>query len=307
MPSRYPKSLRYALPLGGALVSGALGVAAYTTHALHAPRRRTWQDEFIFTPWEVQVPHERVEFAASDGVTLRGWWFPREETDHVVIACTGHRGAKHELLGIGSALWRAGNNVLLFDFRGCGDSDIAPLSLAHNELPDARAAIHFVRERLPSARVGMIGYSMGAAVSILVAADDPTVRVVVADSSFATIHDVIAHAFRRHRLPARPIVELTDLLNRWRHGYPLGAVRPVDAVGRLAPRPILIIHGGDDGITPVENAHRLFSAAGEPKEQWVVDGARHCGAYFADRQMYVERVTAFINRALSTRETYAAL
>src|SRR5947209_11575720 len=137
MIHRLARPLRYALPVGGALLSGAVGIAAYTTHVLHTPRRKTWQDEFIFTPWEVQVPHEPVEFPSEDGVKLRGWWFPREGTDSVVIGCTGHRGAKHELLGIGSALWRAHNNVLLFDFRSCGDSDPAPLSLAHNELQDA--------------------------------------------------------------------------------------------------------------------------------------------------------------------------
>ena len=244
------------------------------------------------------MPHERVSFAAADGVTLRGWWLPRAETTKVVIACTGHRGVKQELLGIGSALWRAGNNVLLFDFRGCGESDPAPLSLAHHEIPDARAAIEFVTERMSDARIGIIGYSMGAAVAILVAADNPGVRVVVSDSAFATIRDVIAFAFRRRRLPVYPMLELTDLFTRWWHGYPFAAVRPLDAVARLAPRPILFIHGGADRMTPVDNAYQLYEAARQPKQLWVVPGARHCGAYFADRQEYARRVTEFVQNAL---------
>ncbi len=301
MTSRVARQLRYAVPIGGALVSGAVGIAAYTAHILNKPRRRTWRDDFAFTPWEVRVPHERVEFTAQDGVVLRGWWFPCADTDHVIIGCTGHRGSKSELLGIGSALWRAHNNVLLFDFRGCGDSDPAPLSLAHKELPDARAAIDFAQHRMPGARIGLIGYSMGAAIAILVAAGDPSVRVVVADSSFTSIHDVIAFAYSRYRLlPVRPIVLLTDLINRWRHGYPFGAVRPIDVIGRIAPRPLLIIHGGKDGVTPVANAHRLYAAAGEPKDLWIVDDARHCGAYFLDREEYVRRVTGFFEHWLPT-------
>jgi len=182
MRSRLTKPLRYALPVGAALTSGALGIAAYTAHNLNKPRKHTWRDEFAFTPWEVQVPYEPVTFVASDGVTLRGWWFPRPQTDHVVIGLTGHRGVKQDLLGIGSALWREGNNVLLFDFRGCGESDMAPLSLAYNELPDARAAIAFALECVSNARIALFGYSMGSSVAILVAAACADVRVVVADS-----------------------------------------------------------------------------------------------------------------------------
>jgi uncharacterized protein len=289
---------RYLLSLGGAFAAGAAAVALYTTRELNRPNRRTWLDEFTFSPFELQVPHEPVSFRSEDGVTLRGWWFPRPETAGVVIACTGHRRAKHELLGIGSALWRAGNNVLLFDFRGCGESDDAPLSAGHRELPDARAAVQFARERLPGARVGMIGYSMGGAVAIAAAAAEPAVRAVVADSAYASLREVIAHAYRARRLPARPFLDLSDALNRWRYGYPFAALRPVDVVGRIAPRPLLLIHGGADGLAPVEHAHRLYAAAGEPKELWIVEGARHCGAYFADRQAYVARVADFFARAL---------
>ncbi|GAC1627075.1 MAG: alpha/beta hydrolase [Chloroflexota bacterium] len=299
MKPRAIHRLRYVLPLGGALASGALGVAAYTSHVINRPRRATWRDDFTFTPWEVQVPHDVVDFETADGVRLRGWWLTRPESARTVICCTGHRGLKQDLLGIGTGLWRAGNNVLLFDFRGCGDSDLVPLSLAYHELLDARAAIRFVQERNPGAHIGLVGYSMGAAVSILVAAEDPSIRVVVADSSFATMRDVVAFAIRRHRLPAHPIVGLSDLFNYWRHGYRFSAVKPIDAIGRMAPRPVLIIHGEEDSVTPVDNAYRLFEAAREPKELWVVPGARHCGAYFAHRQTYVRRVSEFVGRSLA--------
>src|SRR5207248_1496142 len=121
-----------------------------------------------------------------------------------------HRGSKPDMLGIGSYLWRAGNNVLLFDFRGCGESDPSPISLAHHEVNDARAAVQFVRARIPEARIGMLGFSMGAAVTILVAAADTGVRAVVADSSFTSIRDVVAHHMRRHRLPPS-VVPLADI------------------------------------------------------------------------------------------------
>jgi fermentation-respiration switch protein FrsA (DUF1100 family) len=51
-------------------------------------------------------------------------------------------------------------------------------------------------------------------------------------------------------------------------------------------------------MIPVDHAHELFAAAGEPKELWIVPETRHCGAYFRERAEYVERVTRFFQRAL---------
>jgi fermentation-respiration switch protein FrsA (DUF1100 family) len=275
------------------MVTGAIGVAALVARRINGTRRPGGMDDYVFSPWELEVPHEAVEFRADDGITLRGWWFPRPDTDRVIIGCPGHRRGKHDLLGIGSGLWRAGNNVLLFDFRGCWDSDPAPQSLAYKEIPDLRAAVRYAHGRVADARVGIVGYSMGAAVAILVAARDPSVSVVVADSSFATMREVIAQALRRRRFPAHPLLSLTDLYNRWHYGYPFAAVRPIDAVPRISPRPILLIHGGRDNVTPVQHAYQLYAAAGEPKELWVVEDAAHCGAYFVNRSQYVKKVSEF--------------
>ena len=294
----YSRPLRLALPVGGIVLSGALSIAAYTARSLNTPRRKSEMDGFTFTPWEVQVPYESVEFVTEDGVTIRGWWFPRQESNQVVVGCTGHKGVKSDLLGIGSGLWRAGNNVLLFDFRGCGESDAASPSLAHNELPDARAAVLYAQRRLPGARLGLIGYSMGAAVAILVAATDSSIRAVVADSSFLGMREVVGHAFTRFRLPPLPMLGLTDTVNRWRYGYRFAAVRPLDVVRRVSPRPILLIHGEDDRIVPVEHARHLYDVAGESKELWITAGTPHCGTYFDNREHYVRKVSDFFDRGL---------
>lgn len=299
-PASFPRRiLRYGLLLSGAVTTTALGIASYSAGVLNRPNRQSHVDGYTFSPWELQAPFEAVSFQTADGLTLRGWWLPSEGSDRVAIGLTGHRGAKHDLLGIGTALWRAHNNVLLFDFRACGESDRAPLSLAHYELADVRAALAYVRHRIPGARVGIVGYSMGASLAILAAAEDPGIAAVVADSPFASISDVVAFAFRRRRLPAPPLVALTDIVNRLRYGYRFNAVRPVDAVSAIAPRPLLLIHGTDDTVIPVQHAYDLAARLPGKTTLWVLPGVQHCGAYFADREEYVRRVTTFIDTAMS--------
>jgi uncharacterized protein len=291
------KPLRYALPVGGALLAGAVSVAAYTAYTISGPRRIV--PGYTFSPYEVNVDHESISFETEDGLTIRGWWFDRPESRNVVIGLTGHRGDKTALLGIGSGLWRDGFNVLLFDYRGCGDSDHGPQSLAHHELRDARAALRYAEQRRPDGHVAVIGYSMGAAIAIRLAAEQPSIRAVVADSPFATMREVVAHAYQRRRVPSRPLLDLADALTRWRYGYPFEAVRPLDAVSQIAPRPLLLIHGTADQVIPVAHSRRLYEAAGEPKELWEFADVAHCGGYFVDRSAYVSRVAAFFREGLA--------
>jgi fermentation-respiration switch protein FrsA (DUF1100 family) len=144
---------------------------------------------------------------------------------------------------------------------------------------------------------------MGGAVSLLVAAEEPRIQAVVADSSFATMRDVVAFAYQRRRLPAIPAIQLADVINRRRYGYGYAAVEPIRSIGSLSPRPVLLIHGDRDLTIPVEHSQRLFEAAGEPKELWIIPGAGHCGGYFAGRQEYVSRVASFFADALAEDRT----
>ena len=287
-----------------AAAGGLLGAAWYVSTRVSPQPRRTYHDAYVMTPWELDLPFEEVSFASADGLRLRGWWLPQERPRGVIVGCHGHAGRKDELLGIGSRCWRAGYSVLLFDFRGRGDSDPWPQTLVSREVDDLRAALAFARGRAPGQRLALIGYSMGAAVALLAAPTEADVAAVVADSSFTSGRDIVAHALRQQvRLPVGALVRATDAVVWRRHGYRFSQARPLDAIGRLAPRPVLIIHGAADTVTPVEHARRLYAAAGEPRELWIVAGVDHCGAYFADRPEYCRRVVGFFDQYLGSIES----
>jgi uncharacterized protein len=299
-------ALAAGVALGGtALAAGGvlLGAAAYAAAVLNERIPDGLIERYTFSPYETQVRgYEEVSFATADGVRLAGWWLPRPETNRLVIGLAGHRSRKDSLLGIGSGLWRAGNNVLIFDWRSRGQSDVAQHSLAYYELRDAEAALAYGRSRMPDSRVGLIGYSMGASIAILLAAREPLVRAVVADSPFTGIAEVVAAGVMRHRLPARLVTSIADALTGWRYGYRFGDVRPIEAVAAVSPRPLLIVHGEADTVIPADHARALYAAAAEPKQLWLFPGAEHCGGYFVDRPHYVARAAEFFERALGGGE-----
>jgi fermentation-respiration switch protein FrsA (DUF1100 family) len=297
--SKTHTSRRWPQIVGGAAVTtllGGLAVGNYVVEQLTRPQPDDPMAQFTFTPWELQIPCEDLAFPTRGGAhDVRGWWLPQPDSDRVVIACGGYRGNKADMLGISSRLWQAGNNVLLFDYYGHGAQTGVPVTLAFRETLDFLGAVDYAATRLPQARIGVIGFSMGAAIAIMGAARDARVRVVVADSPFATHRDVVAANFRRRvpALPADPFLRIADILLGRRAGYHFREVEPLSEVQRIAPRPLLIIHSTGDAVIPYHESERLYAAAGTPKELWIVDDVPHCGAYFLDRDAYCRRVTKF--------------
>ncbi|NLT29758.1 MAG: alpha/beta hydrolase, partial [Propionibacterium sp.] len=102
--------------------------------------------------------------------------------------------------------------------------------------------------------------------------------------------------YRRYRIPGT-FLPVADAVNRVRYGYRFAQVRPIDVIGRIAPRPMLLLHGTDDRVIPYEHAHRLVEAAGPGAAELVTfDGVDHCGGYFTDRPGYIALVDEFLRR-----------
>ncbi len=289
--------LAASLAAPAALGLASLALVEYVTAQLTGPSPRT-DTAYTWTPFETGVAWEDVQIPTQGGALLHGWLLPQEAGGPAVLACGGYRGRRSDLLGIASYLWRRGFAVLLFDYRGHGDHAGEPVTLGYRELEDARAALAFLRQRLPGSPLGVLGYSMGAAIAIMVAAREPDVRAVVADSPFTSQREIVAWHVQRKLGPLTgPVLAMVDRQLYKRYGYRFRDVEPLRDVVHIAPRPLLVIHGSYDTVVPLEHAQRIYTAAGEPKELWITDTI-HCGAYFQDRPGYCARVTAFLERAL---------
>jgi fermentation-respiration switch protein FrsA (DUF1100 family) len=291
---------------GGALLAG-MGIGYATAHVLTAPQRPGAYDDYTISPYETGADFEDIAFKPRSGdYQLHGWWLRRPESKQVIIGCHGYRGGKFELVGIGTALWRAGFNVLLFDFHGHRPGHSGPVTLGYATTEDILGAVDYARWRVPDGVLGIIGYSMGASAAIIATARCPDIRAVVADTPFSTHDAVLAHGVKRIlHLPgkrasrlAHLTVWIADLFLQRLAGYRGRDVEPVREVAAIAPRPVLIIQGSEDHISPLEQGEAVYTAARPPKELWIAQGAEHCGAYFQNRAAYGDRVTRFFVRAL---------
>jgi fermentation-respiration switch protein FrsA (DUF1100 family) len=269
---------------------------------LFVPKRADPMDDFMFTPWEFQADYEEIDLTTVDGVAFGAWFFRQTGSRQVIVISPGHKGRRQDVLGIAVALWRKGFNVLCYSYRGMPASDRTLVTMGVREVQELAQAIAFSRRRVRNARIGLLGYSMGAVVSLLGAAGDPSVEALVLDSPYSDLGQVLRENVRRHALlPGAPFVAAVSLWMRLQHGVRLGDASPISVLSGLEPRPLFFIHGGADVTTSVKHSRRLYDAYRGPREIWIVQGTPHAGAYYADRPLYVERVAGFFARNLGLK------
>jgi fermentation-respiration switch protein FrsA (DUF1100 family) len=291
--------MAYAALVAAALLAIYVLISYAVYRRAFVPDKAKFLDDFTFTPFEFQADSEEVELVTADGVSFGAWHFRQPGSPQTVIVSGGHKGQRTNSLGISAALWRKGFNVILYSYRGMPGSDRAPITFGIKEVLELQAVIAFARKRIPNARIGLLGYSMGAVVSLLGAAGEPGVEALVLDSPFSDLRTLMAENVRRTiRVPGAPFVWLAGLMLRLRNRSRLSDCSPQAVLSSLEPRPLFFIHGGADDITSLNHSRRLYDAYRGPREIWIVQGAPHTGAYFADRPLYVERVAGFFARHL---------
>jgi alpha-beta hydrolase superfamily lysophospholipase len=246
-------------------------------------------------PSDYGLPYERISFPSYDGTILRGWFVPAVQPRATVVFCHGRAGSKAPDLIYVPQLRQHGFNVLLFDFRAHGESDGHKSSLVYYERRDLLAAIAYLQNR-GIQEVGLMGFSMGAAVAIATAPLSQAVRAVIADSAFAELRTILVTYLQQQGIPRWLASGLATWII-WAAGLRLHChlpdADPLRWVGQIAPRPLLLIHGGQDEGIPVSDAQRLYNAAGEPKELWVVAEAEHRCVDKVCPEEYMARVLAF--------------
>ena len=282
---------------------------------------------FVVPRGEPAEGAEEVRFPAGDGLTLTGCYLKAEGP---------RRGVVLFGLEFGSNCWscrsycdhlvEAGFDVFAFESRNQGTSDALdgyePLQwVTDYEVRDAEAALAYLKGRPDAdpAGVGFFGISKGGGAGLFAAAADPYVRCCVTDGAFGTYSTLVPYMRLWLRIYSKhPFVQ--SLLPHWYYGiFGRRGLRLIEAerrchfphlepvLRRLAPRPLLMIHGAADTYIRPSMARALFDAAREPKELWLVEGAKHNQALQVANGEYRRRVLAFFEEHLARSSQQSAV
>src|SRR6266567_8036327 len=129
---------------------------------------------------------EPVTFASDSGATVHGWWCPIRNANGAVLLLPGIRANRLSMVARARFLRRAGYSVLLIDFQATGESTGDHITFGWKESRDALAAVDFIHHVDPSARVAIIGSSLGG-VAALLATPPLRVNALILESVYPTI------------------------------------------------------------------------------------------------------------------------
>jgi alpha/beta superfamily hydrolase len=203
--------------------------------------------------------------------------------------------------------------TLRFDFRGCGESEGERARIiCLEEVEDARNALTFLatRPEVEPTKIALMGESFGAAVAVYAGGVDARVAAVISsggwgdgqtkfrrqhesDAAWARFSKMVADGqaerARTGKTVMVPRYDVVPIPEKMRGMLPPGSImefpletvesmlafRANDVVGKIAPRPLLLLHSAKDSVTPTEQSVELFRRAGQPSDLHLMADVDH--------------------------------
>jgi len=295
---------RLLLGAGAILVILVAGLMAFTRAKAHRLITNPVSERELprLTPAHLQLPFNEVLITNAEGLRLAGWYVPSRNRASI-LAQHGWKRSREEMLPAAAALYRHGYGVLLCSVRAHDHSDGEQITFGVREVRDLEAWYRYLLTRpdVDPDRIGALGNSMGGSLVIQLAAQNPNIQAVAADSPFSSLDDTVATSVTHYTgLPKFPFAPLIFFWAKMETGCDLSQVNAKVWIRQLSPRPILLMQGGADTTVSRQSGERLFAAAAEPKELWYEPSIGH--AQFATNMpAYEQRLVPFYDRALAGR------
>ena len=307
------KVLRIVTAVIGVVAAAELGIAAYfyrrTMIRGNAKTDRTIK--MAGTDWNQHMPfiqarkeallsekHSDEWLMSADGLRLHATWFPQGECKKIVICFHGYtsQGMK-DYLGLSGYYLKNGYSMLLVDERAHGESEGKYIGFGCLDRIDALKWINWVLRKCgEDVEILLHGTSMGGATVLMMSSLELPAQVkgIVSDCAFTSPKEVFSHVLKSmYHLPAFPVMNISDFLNKRLAGYGLDECNAAREV-KKAKVPILFIHGSGDTFVPYSMCETMYENCASSKKKLIIEGAAHAECYYKDTDAYENALTEFI-------------
>ena len=307
------KVLRIVTAVIGVVAAAEFGIAAYfyrrTMIRGNAKTDRTIK--MAGTDWNQHMPfiqarkeamlsekHSDEWLMSADGLRLHATWFPQGECKKIVICFHGYtsQGMK-DYLGLSGYYLKNGYSMLLVDERAHGESEGKYIGFGCLDRIDALKWINWVLRKCgEDVEILLHGTSMGGATVLMMSSLELPAQVkgIVSDCAFTSPKEVFSHVLKSmYHLPAFPVMNISDFLNKRLAGYGLDECNAAREV-KKAKVPILFIHGSGDTFVPYSMCETMYENCASSKKKLIIEGAAHAECYYKDTDAYENALTEFI-------------
>lgn len=245
-----------------------------------------------------ELPAQTISLESASGARIVGWHIPADDSRGVVVLAHPYLGSRLDMLNRARLLHRHGYSIVMVDLQAHGESSGDRVTIGHLERHDVETAVNFAKEQHPGEPLGVVGFSMGGAATLL--SNVSGIDALVLEAAYPTIRLAIlnrvkAKVGRAAFLPA----QLLMMQFRPRMGISHTEMRPIDHLPHV-DCPVFIMSGTADPHTTVGDTESMFAAATEPKQLWMVDGAGHEDLYDFAPDEYEARLLRFLEESLQT-------
>ena len=219
------------------------------------------------TPADLGLVYEDAHFETDDGVEIAGWFIPRQSNgepsdeysqNKTIVALHGYPADKGNILPLSAGLIDD-YNLFMFDFRYHGESGGSYSGLGSKETKDMQAALGWLKQEKEIEEVGVWGFSFGASIALMSAAEMDEIQAVYAESGYSNLYK-LAKGTIDIPLLGRVLVE-TGYFMALTLGIDMKNTGP-SKVATDIDVPVYISHSRDDEVIDFSHAKDLKSALG---------------------------------------------
>jgi len=220
---------------------------------------------------------------------------------NVMVLVHGIKGNYYDLLPVAFRYLEDGYNVILYNQRQTGLTGGKDYSFGVYEKLDLDEVTLIARRLYPNGKLGVHGFSMGAATSAMHSELNEKIKRVdfyILDAPYHTMESTLDLALNEEKppiLPKKYIKWSGDLVLGMKNKIHYRDIEPLNAI-KHANVPILIIHGTADKITDPEGSQLLYEAIPHENKRLIYfEGSAHCKAHKNHEERYFKEIYSFID------------
>lgn len=257
-------------------------------------------DSFL-TPSVANLKWDHFDITIEDSIKLKGWYIysSADSAKGTIFLLHGIANCKAGMLCTAQFLSDEGYNCVLYDSRANGESGGQNCTFGFYEKYDLSAYLDSTITRYPgSGPYGILGHSMGGAVTVQALAHDKRLACGVVMSTFADLKEIIRDYFANSFVRLNYIPDKALMYTESIAAFKTDSVRPVIAA-REIKQPVLVIHGTKDKNISARYGRQVYDNLKSNNKEWYeIKNAQHNNIPATGGEEWKRKIILFFNNHL---------